>query len=314
MISQNSNPSKWLIIINPAAGNGKGKKEWPHIKSLLEQFEFEFESIFTKEKGHAIELSKKGIENGFRKIMAIGGDGTGHEIVNGIFEQKTCPTIEILFALLTIGTGNDWIKTHKIPRNFEKWLPLIKAEKTTVQDIGLIHYHLNGQPQKRYFFNVAGMAYDGFLGKILSERSDKITNKFLYLIAIASWLFKYNLTKTRITFDDQIIEDYFYTLNIGICRHSGGGMLFVPHGIPDDGQLALTVIRKVPKWVVLILTPFFYNGKLDMLPVVSLHKTKSIVIESLEKTPCDLEADGEYLGETPVKFEIIEKALRIVVP
>jgi YegS/Rv2252/BmrU family lipid kinase len=314
MINQNINLSKWLILINPAAGNGKGEKKWPYLKSLLEQFDFEFEFHFTKTKGHAIQLAKEGIEKGFRKIMAIGGDGTGHEVVNGIFEQKECPTTEILFTLLTIGTGNDWIKTHKIPKDFKRWLPLIKKEKTIFQDIGLVQYHLDEEMKQRYFFNVAGMAYDGFLGKKLSKRSEKITNKFLYLFAIASWLFKYKLTKTQINFNNQKIEGYFYTINIGICKYSGGGMLFVPHGNPTDGKMALTIVRKVPKWLVLLLTPFFYNGKLNWLPVVSLHKTKRIVIESLENLPCDLEVDGEYLGETPVQFEIIEKALKIIVP
>jgi YegS/Rv2252/BmrU family lipid kinase len=314
MLHHNSNPSKWLVIINPASGNGKGKQAWPHLKSSLVAHDFIFDFSFTKENGHAKEIAKKGIEKGFRKIMAVGGDGTAHEVINGILSQDTCPSQEILFTILTMGTGNDWIKTYKIPKHYKRWIPLIKEEKTTFQDVGLVHYQSEGRTHKRYFFNVAGMAYDGFLGKMLSERSNKITNKFLYLSAIAAWLFKFTIPKTQINFNDQKIQDYFYTINIGICKYSGGGMLFVPHAIPNDGQFALTLVRRVPKWMVLLLTPFFYNGKLGWLPVVRLHKTNHISVESLDGETCHLEVDGEYLGETPVRFEIIERALKIVIP
>ncbi len=311
---ENARENQWLIIANPAAGNGKVQQRWNEIESLLHKFQFDFQVWFTEKAGHGIELTKKGIEYGFRKIIAVGGDGTGHEVINGILGQTICPSTAVLFSLLTVGTGNDWIKTHKIPRRFEKWLPLLKKEKTIFQDVGLIRYSRNNEMLQHYFYNVAGLAYDGFLGKVLSERSDKITNKFLYLISISKWLFKYRLRKVRIQFNDQKVEGYFYTINAGICRFSGGGMQFVPHAIPDDGKFALTIVKKIPKWLVLVLTPFYYNGKLNWLPFVDLYRTKKISIEALEKHPTFLEADGKYLGETPVELEIIERGLRIAIP
>lgn len=309
-----TNNNQWLIIANPAAGNGKVRLKWDQIAALLQTLDFDFEVIFTEHQGHGIELSKKGIEEGFRKIIAVGGDGTGHEVVNGIMTQNTCPSNDILFTMLTVGTGNDWIKTHQLPKSFEKNLTIIKQEKTAYQDIGLVHYCLNGKVQKRYFFNVAGLAYDGFLGKVLSERTDKITNQLHYLFNIAKWLFKFDIPKAAIHFNDKIVEGYYYTINIGICRYSGGGMIFVPHAQPNDGQLALTIVKKIPKWLVLLLTPFYYNGKLNWLPFVSLHQSQNIKIKALSNEPVYLEADGEYLGEAPVEFELIRNALKIVVP
>lgn len=304
---------KWYIIANPAAGSGQVKKSWSAIQAALHQYHFDYEVVFTTKIGHAIELAQQGIKAGYRHIMGVGGDGTNHEIINGIMMQQIVPSDEITYTLLTVGTGNDWVKTYKIPSNFKKWLPLIKQSKTTLQDIGWVKYHLDGQPQERYFTNVAGLAYDGFIGEYIARNKDKITNQFAYLKCVLQCLSAYELSKARITFDDQVIEDYFYTIAVGICRYSGGGMQFVPQAIPDDGLLALSYATSLSKLRVVLNTPRFYTGTIGKIKEVSLHQAKRIKIEALA-APVLLEADGEFLGETPVEFEILPKALKIVVP
>jgi len=308
------NHKKWWLVVNPAAGNGKGRLQWPAIRQQLDQLGFEYEFGLTHGPDDATRLTRQAIQRGFRKIIAVGGDGTGHEVINGIFTQKTCPTDQITFTMIPVGTGNDWIKTHHIPAKTAEWLPRLKNGHTTFQDIGIVWFEKDGRTQKRYFFNVAGMAYDGFIGKVLAERTGKITNRFLYLAAIVKWLFRYTPQPVRVRFNGHIVQHFFYTINVGICRHSGGGMLFVPHADPAAGQLALTLVRQVPKWLVPLLTPFFYNGKIHILPFVSLHKARQIEVEATNDIPCELEADGEYLGHTPVRFDIIPRGLKIAVP
>ncbi|KAA3626954.1 MAG: diacylglycerol kinase family lipid kinase, partial [Bacteroidetes bacterium] len=152
------NENHWYIIVNPAAGNGEAKRLWPGIKSILTEA-FPYASIvYSQYRDHALELVAEAVEAGFRKIMAVGGDGTNHEVANGILMQNTVPSTEITYVLFPVGTGNDWIKTHGIPKDTNQWLKMVHAGKTFQQDVGLLEYHQSGVSNLRYFVNVSGLA------------------------------------------------------------------------------------------------------------------------------------------------------------
>jgi len=300
----------WHIIANPAARNWAVKRQWPQIERLLQELGFAYSVKFTEHRGHAARLVENALLKGGRHILGIGGDGTNHELVDGIFQQNFVPTSELSYALLPFGTGNDWARQYGIPTDPRQRLAQLLEQKTAWQDIGLVRYQRDGETRSRYFVNVAGMAYDGFIGKKLTEKPAR--SKAEYLLKVAQYLWEYRLSKARITFDGQTVEDFFYTINIGLCRFSGGGMQLVPHALPDDGLFALTFARKLPKWEVLLQTPRFYDGSLLLHPKIEGHQAKHIRVEHIGETPTLLEADGEFLGETPVEFDLLERALRVV--
>lgn len=300
----------WHIIANPAARGWAVERQWPQIERLLQELGFAYTVHFTERPGHAAQLVENALLKGGRYILGIGGDGSNHEIVHGIFSQQFVPPSEVSYALLPFGTGNDWARQYGIPNDPRLRLQRLLELKTVQQDIGWVQYQRDGQTLSRYFVNVAGMAYDGFIGKKLIENPAR--NKAHYLLKVAQYLTVYKLTKARITFDGQSVEDYFYTINMGLCRFSGGGMQLVPQAVPDDGLFALTFARKISKLEVLLQTPRFYNGTLLQHSKIEGHQARNIRVEHLDDTPTLLEADGEYLGETPVVFEILERALRVV--
>jgi YegS/Rv2252/BmrU family lipid kinase len=300
----------WHIIANPISGNGKVERHWPEIERLLQELGFSYSVHFTERRGHAVQLVEEAVLKGRRHLLGIGGDGTNHEIANGILSQKFVAPAEISYALLPAGTGKDWARQYDIPADPRRRLERLLEMKTVQQDAGMVRYFRDGQPQKRFFINVAGMAYDGFIGKKLLK--NRITNRLHYLFLVAKYLFEYKLSKARIFFDNQEVEDFFYTINVGLCRYSGGGMQLVPQAVPDDGLFALTFARRLPKWEVLLQTPRFYNGTLLSHPKVEGFQAKSIRVEHIGDTPTLLEADGEFLGETPAEFVLLEKALRII--
>lgn len=303
----------WYIILNPAAANGRAGRTWLRIAELLSTAEIAYELIETAYRAHAIELVAAGTKKGFHKIMAIGGDGINNEVINGIATQTHLPIDQIIYTLLPLGTGNDWIKTHGIPTDFKKWIPKLKNGRVIRQDIGVLTYHKDGAPKKRYFANVAGLAYDAFLCKEMSQEKN-FSNQLGFLWLTIRELFKYKLRKARVCFDDQEIENYFYTINIGICRYSGGGMQLVPHAIPDDGLLALTIAGPISKLGVLLNSWRFYSGSVKGHSQVNCFKTKKIVIDAIGSEPTLVEVDGEFLGETPVRCWILEQQLNVLVP
>lgn len=301
----------WYIIANPTSGGGAVQKCWPAIEQLLQELGFSYSVHFTECAGHATRLAEDAILNGQRHLLGIGGDGTNHEIANGILGQTCVPSAEVTYALLPVGTGNDWARTYRLAGNPRQRLEQILLGETVLQDAGLVTYYQAGQPAKRYFVNVAGLAYDGYIGQQMAQH--RVTKRWQYLLLVAKYLFQYRLKKARISYDDREVEDYFYTINVGICRYSGGGMQFVPQAVPDDGLFALTFARRLQKWEVLLQTRRFYNGTLLEHPKVEGCQARSVRIEAAGAEPTLLEADGEFLGETPVAFMLLEKALRIVV-
>ncbi len=298
----------WFIIANPAAGKGKVRKRLPQIKKEWQETKLSGKLVETTHRGHAIELAQMAIEQGYRKILAVGGDGTGNEVINGIFNQNQISTSEITYCLLPIGTGNDWVKTHQISKKLSDFWSMMKKEKTIIHDIGQVDYQKAGQREKRFFINVAGLADDAYVVQ-KTEQSRKTPYLWLTLTS----LFSYRLPKARILYDQQTVEDYFYTINAGICRYSGGGMRIVPHAKPDDGQLALTFARQLSKWGVISNSYRFYNGTIGDHPQVSCVQVQKIRVEAIQE-PIGVEVDGEYLGETPVDISILPAVLRVLVP
>lgn len=255
-----TDPSCWYVIANPAAQRGAMGRAWPAIERSFRELKIPFTLRFTEYRGHAMRLAEEAVLAGAQRIMAIGGDGTNHETVHGLFSQQHRPPEEITYALLPFGTGNDWARQYQLPFEPRARLQRLIQPRTVMQDIGIVEYYSDGASQKRYFVNVAGMAYDGFITWKLLKNPAR--NKTSYLLAVGRYLLEYIPSKAKIIFNGRTVEDEFYTINVGLCRYSGGGMQLVPHAVPDDGLLALTFARKLPKIEVLLQSGRFYKGTL----------------------------------------------------
>jgi len=305
----------WHIIINPTAGNGKAAKALSAIKRAFEKAQLSYTIHQSKRQWDCAILTQTAIENGARKIVAVGGDGTGHEVINGIFNQKEIDTKEISFGFIPVGTGNDWIKNYQLPKRLDDIIALLKREKHLFQDIGLVHFrNEKGEKQQRYFFNVAGMAYDAHVAKAAQKINTKYFSGLYYYYLIFRCLFDYKTKPARLILDEkQSIEKKFYTINIGLCRYSGGGMQFTPHALPDDGLFAVSTITEMSKIQVMFSTHYLY-GNIAKHPKAALFKAKSVKIESMQEGNTLLELDGEFVGCSPIEIALIEKGLKVIIP
>ena len=306
----------WIIIVNPTAGSGKGRQQWSQVQQQLEQQGMTYEVAWTTHAQHAMDLAEQAVHQGYRCIAAMGGDGTAHEVVNGLCRQQQVPSQDLVFALLPVGTGNDWIKTHGIPNDCRAVLALMQAGRTLLHDIGYIHYHnAAGQPQSRYFLNVAGLGYDAFVTKASNERRRFGSNTFTYFYLILSCLLRYRPPRMRVTLDHEVVEGAIFSMAVGQGRYNGGGAQFVPHALPDDGRVAVTAFQDISTWEVVRHTPKFYDGTITSHPKAIDRQVVAVqVAPLLGARPALIEADGEYLGQVPARFEMLPKALRVVVP
>jgi len=304
----------WAVIVNPNAGRHKIEKDWDKISDYLVKTKLKFQFELTQHKEHAIELTIEYIKKGFRKFIVAGGDGTLNEVVNGIFRQNLVPASEFLIAMIPVGTGNDWCRMWNIPFKYKKAIKVIKKEKTFVQDIGKVNYYSDDTSHSRYFINVAGMGYDALVAA--KTNRDKERGKgtpFTYMKNLLTSLLFYKFSNVGVKIDESNDELNFktFSLSVGICKYNGGGMMQLPNAIPDDGLLDMTLIKKLSRFNVIKSLKKLFDGTLTEHPKVVTFKGSTIHIESEPKI--FIEADGESIGHSPAKFEIIPKSLRVVV-
>ena len=288
-------------------GNGRTSNNNSSASAL--QFDF----AITQHRLHATQIAKQAIQNGYRTIIAIGGDGTNSEVVNGIMTSGTEST-SVKYGLIPIGSGNDWARQYKLPKKWQDWLPALKQGKTVYQDVGKAVYKDMSENIKQYYFvNVAGLAYDAFVVKWLEEKQQS-TGSIRYFATVLRCLFKYRLQAAQVEFDEEKRQGKYYTINIGICRYSGGGMSLTPHAQPDDGYLALTLAGNLTKISVLANLYRLFSGTIHHHPKVEAVQCKKIRITATESHSVYFECDGELLGTTPVEISIVRRALQVIVP
>lgn len=306
---------KFLVIVNPNAGRKKAKAEWPLISKLLEENGILFDVEFTKYRHHAIKLVSNKIKNdGYTKIIAVGGDGTINEVVNGIFLQNRFETNEILLGVITIGTGNDWAKMFQVPSNYKDAIGVIAKENTFLQDVGKVYYNIGNKRESRYFINAAGLGFDALVTDNTNKAKEQgKASAFSYLSNMIKSLYKYKAVDVKITVGQrEIHKGTLFTLSLGINQYTGGGMRQTPNAISDDGLFDLMLVDKITKVKLIRKVKKLFDGKINNLKEVQSLLTDNLKVESDAKLM--IEIDGENIGHGPLEFELINKALQILIP
>ena len=299
--------NSWFIIANPTSGNRNFSKQWKEIQQLLTAKKIDFSVAFTQFSKHEIKLVDTAINQGFRNIISIGGDGTLHHVVNGIMLQRYVKTSDITIAVIPLGTGNDWIKTYNIPNNIEKAIEIIHQKKTILQDIGVLE---SKNKTITYFNNLAGLGYDGYI--VNKIHSFKKFGAIAYLLAGISGLLFYKKSNFKIIFDDNILETNCLMTLFGICKFSGGGMQFTKDVNPLDGLFDITIAKNLNFIDLIYNIKKLHNGNIVHHKKVETYKTKEITVIPQTTKPF-IQADGELVGIGKVTAKIIEKAVNFVV-
>lgn len=303
----------WLVIVNPKAGSGKGLKDWPIISNQMYNSGLKFTCVFTEHKYHAIELTVKAINDGYRNILAVGGDGTVHEVVNGIFIQKVVPTTDICLAVIPTGTGNDWIRMYGISKTYSEAVSALVKKRTIIQDVSKINYYETRVKHTRYMANVAGLGFDAVVNlKYNNLKAEGKYSKSLYLRSTFNTLLGYKSNYFEIKADG---EDFFkgmvFSGAVGIGKFNGGGMQQTPNATINDGLMDLTIIKKMSKLKVITNFKKLYSGKIYSLPKVLFKQCKTIQITTNPETR--IEIDGEAVGSSPFEFTLVPNSICVVV-
>lgn len=292
----------WFVIINPTSGNGSSARKWPIIKKILEAHAFEFSYAFTEYANHSTIIVQNAVEEGFRNIISIGGDGTLHNIVNGVMKQSFAPSASINIGVIPIGTGNDWVKTHHISKDIKKAIQIIKNGKIKKQDVGKII--LNDDIENPiYFINLAGIGFDGYV--VSKVEKYKRIGTLAYLLEALFGIASYKNFNSKTLINSEEVSGKTLMILIGLCTYSGGGMRLTKTPDPFDALLDVSVAKNFNKFDVIKNILKLFNGNVVNFKKVDAFKSASVKIEVDQNEFPYIQADGELIGKGNMNVSLI---------
>lgn len=300
----------WFVIINPTSGNGSAKKKWIPIYNELKKQKFDFDFSFTQNKNHTVELINKAINLNITKFICVGGDGTLHTLVNGIFSLDLPNISDIEIGIIPIGTANDWIKTYNISKDYKKAIQTIKEKYTIKQDIGKLFIHENNT--EVYFYNLAGIGFDAYV--VNKAHKLKYLGFLAYLTGALISIASYKKSTLNVKFNDIEIKEKTLMLLIGLCKYSGGGMQLTKNPNPTDGLFDISHINKISLLTLLRNIGGLFNGNITNHKLVKNYKSSRLKISVMDIEKTFIQADGELVGSGSFEAKILPEALHFIVP
>ena len=297
------------VIVNPVAGANATRRKWPRISRLLEQAGLSFDYQYTEGAGHAIELARAAASDGYRLLVAVGGDGTVHEVANGILLADNRDGITL--GIISTGTGSDFVRSAGISRDYVTACSCLPAAKRMLIDVGVVEYQRDGKTQRRFFVNSAGVGFDAAVAQISDRLPKYLGGTIPYLVGLLRTLVGYRNKSVALEIDGRQGAKRILSVVVANGSYFGGGMRVAPQADIRDGLLDVLTIGDMGKIELLWAFPTIYKGTHLNHPKVSLERATRVTVGSLDKLL--VHADGEFLGQGPVSFWLMPQALAIAV-
>ena len=283
---------RFRLIVNPAAGGGTAHRAVPTIERMLRDYGVIFDLVYTERPWHAVELARKAVQDGVDVVVAVGGDGTSNEILNGLMQAKQAGEGTATMGVLCAGRGNDFAFGTGVPLSVEEGCKALSEGHRRIIDVGRV----DGEslPEGRFFGNGAGIGFDTVVG-LEAAKLKRLRGFAGYFVAALKTIFLYfRAPLTRIEYGEQTLEQRSLMVSIMNGRRLGGGFMMAPEAKIDDGRFDLCIARQVSRLGILALIPRFMNGTQASHPSVTTGQTERITVTALEGV-LPAHADGETL-------------------
>ncbi len=299
----------WFAIVNPQSANGSTRKRWPEYLIRLREDGYLIDFAYTTEPGDATRVTQRILKEGYTHIIAVGGDGTMNEVVNGFFSNGQLINAKAELALFSHGTGGDLIRTLQITRGIESFLEILGRGRKRLIDVGeVIFQDEQGQQTHRYFLNVADVGLGGETVARVNRQSKLLGGKLSFLMGSVVSILRYRNKYMSCEIDGNlIVEGHLNSIMVANGRYFGGGMMIAPQAEIDDGLFDVVCLGDFSTMMLLRHLPKLYKGTHLGIPGVSVHRGRSVVITTVEKALLDI--DGEQPGQAPLIFSLHPKAL-----
>ena len=305
--------TQYKIILNPVSGRGRGQQVLPQVESLLRNHGLDFEIVHTQAPGHAIELAEQAAASGWDAVVAVGGDGTANEVLNGLARARLNGSGKSALGIIPVGRGNDFAFGAGVPSTLEQACQSLAANQRRWLDVGFVQG--GDYPQGRFFGNGVGIGFDAVVG-FEALKLKRLHGFPSYIVAALKTIFLYFQAPTlRIEFDGQSLTQPVLMVSIMNGRRMGGGFMMAPQGQPDDGLFDLCIAGQVSRVGIFALIPRFMQGTQAGHPAIHTARAARLTVSAVHGS-LPAHADGETLctaGER-LEMEIHPRLVEVVVP
>lgn len=305
------NNTKTMCVINPTSGNGRTKDAWSNLEKILIEEGYEFSSITTKYPEEAIEITRKALHNGYSKIIAVGGDGTINEVVNGFYIGDKRINKHSCLSIIPMGTGSDFARTLRLPKTTEHIINLFESQNELYCDIVRTTFtDWTGNSKIRHFINVADVGVGSETVARVNRNSKLLGGFWSFLLSAVYTIFTYkNRDITVLVDEEQVFSGKACIAAVGNGCFFGGGMKIAPRAKFNDGLLDVVIVKDFGKLELLINLPKVYKGTHLDHPKVSYYQGRKVKI--IPNEDIYLEMDGETPGKGAIEFEVLPSELKL---
>jgi diacylglycerol kinase (ATP) len=300
------------IIVNPAAGGGAVGRGWYRIRRRLAGSGTPADYEFTNGPGDARRIARRSAYEGYRTIVAVGGDGTVNEVANGILESGSTSTA---IGVVSAGTAHAFALSMGISQDCSTTWSWLEDYQSVLIDVGSVECRRSGRPVQRFFVNEASLGLSAEMAESwerLPRYLGRSANLTIRAVSAYGCLMAHRNATIRLQTDGATLCTRSACIVVANGRYIADGMKLAPHAEPDDGLLDIVCFGDLVRAEILRMKSRLYAGSPFANPHVRETTAKTVVVESEERLA--VEIDGDVIGESPASFRIVPSALRVAVP
>ena len=305
-----------LVIVNPASAGGRTARRWPILRQHLRSEGVLVDVHQTSAPNEATEVTRSAIGSGYTRIVAVGGDGTLNEVVNGFFDPAGSPLDRgVILATLPSGTGGDFRRTAQLPTDPHRLSRILRRNRLRRIDVGRIVYD-DPTTAARMFINIADCGVGGEVVARVNASGNKaggLRGTVVFLGISLKALATFGGRPARITMDGEAIEMTVDNVVIANGRCFGGGMRIAPNAELDDGRFDVVLLPALGRARTLMAVPFVYRGTHLRQPEVRVRRAVTVRVEPLDDRPLLFDIEGEQIGRAPATLTCLPGAINLCV-
>jgi YegS/Rv2252/BmrU family lipid kinase len=292
---------KPLLIVNPVAGGGRGRRTWAHLSAGVQS---QFECVMTERTGHAAELACAAVREGRSRVIAVGGDGTVSEVAGALAGT------DVALGVVPAGTGNDFSTQLGLPSEPLAAARLALAGSISSIDIGEFHT----QQRRGYFANVAGFGFDAAVAQHVhtSAYRGPLSGTLPYVMGVVTMVWSFRPCALEIEIDGRVMQRMALLAAVANGPCYGGGMRIAPDAVCDDGLFDVCLIGDLGRFDVLKTLPRLYSGGHRTHRGVEFFRCRELRARVVGPRDIACQADGELVGDLPATFSMHARGLRCV--
>ncbi|OGR69102.1 MAG: hypothetical protein A2081_06245 [Elusimicrobia bacterium GWC2_61_19] len=302
-----------LFILNPAAGHGRAGRVWASLKEAALRLTPDSVCAVTQSAGHAAQLAREAVARGTTKIIAVGGDGTFSETLEGVMAAPEHLRRGVTLGAIPAGSGCDLARHLGYPRGRDGLLDLLARGRARRLDAGRINYTgLGGEPRTRHFINIAAFGLAGDVAHHIKAMGKPLGGTVSYAVSSARVLLTARAKAVRLLADGEDLSGRYHLGVLANTSSMGGGMLIAPRAADDDGLMDLVLVADMSRIALLRNFPKLYKGTHLGSPGITLRRVRRL--EAASDETVYLNIDGEADGRFPAVFETLPGAVSVLVP